>query len=286
MWIDCWLPLLQSTARMCCDRRRQVRAHALTYLQRSLLHPDLQFLTSHHWEHAFNAVLFPLLAALLQLGRQGQDLEEARVRVCAQILPKVFLQHLAALNRLTTFTALWLTILDFMDCYYKLNVDPLSEAITESLKNILLVMETSGVLLLGDDKSQLLKLTWDRLQLFLPHLRAELCIKQQQQGEEEASSLQQPQTVMQGVPVVTGTQSVASVPVTSEAVESSSTAPAIEQTSSPNAMSPESPPPSAMPVVDPPVSLPQSEEQTIPTPPTVPVAEGELSQTQQPQQAQ
>lgn len=50
-----------------------------------------------------------------------------------------------------------------------------AEAIPESLKNMLLVMDTAGIFQTGDDSdSQLWRLTWDRIGTFLPHLKEEL----------------------------------------------------------------------------------------------------------------
>uniref|UniRef100_H2ZA16 SEC7 domain-containing protein n=1 Tax=Ciona savignyi TaxID=51511 RepID=H2ZA16_CIOSA len=142
LWGKCWCPLLQGIARLCCDARRQVRTSALTYLQRALLVHDLQTLTGKEWESCFNKVLFPLLTKLLEnISPADPDgMEETRMRG-ATLLSKVFLQHLNPLLSLPTFTALWLTILDFMDKYMHIGKrDLLFEAIPESLKNMLLVM--------------------------------------------------------------------------------------------------------------------------------------------------
>jgi len=49
-----------------------------------------------------------------------------------------------------------------------------SEAIPESLKNMLLVMHTAGILQRDSDASQLWRLTWDRIDAFLPSLRDEV----------------------------------------------------------------------------------------------------------------
>lgn len=127
---------------------------------------------------------------------------------------QVFLQHLSPLLSLSTFTALWLTILDFMDKYmhadksdllvsglllqyllqesntseflhmYKINsmywvykhfFNLKLEAIPESLKNMLLVMDTANIFHTSEGgESQLWKLTWDRIDTFLPHLKKEL----------------------------------------------------------------------------------------------------------------
>ncbi|XP_071953967.1 Golgi-specific brefeldin A-resistance guanine nucleotide exchange factor 1-like isoform X2 [Antedon mediterranea] len=178
LWIKCWCPLLQGIARLCCDTRRQVRMQAFSYLQRALLVHDLQTLSATEWESSFNIVLFPLLTKLLtNINSHDPDgVEETRMRA-ATLLCKVFLQHLSPLLSLATFTALWLTILDFMDKYMHADKsDLLFEAIPESLKNMLLVMHTAGILSSEDqgDYSPLWHVTWERIDCFLPQLKHDL----------------------------------------------------------------------------------------------------------------
>ncbi|KAF4090294.1 hypothetical protein AMELA_G00050380 [Ameiurus melas] len=179
LWSSCWCPLLQGMAWLCCDARRQVRMQALTYLQRALLVHDLQTLDAVEWESCFNKVLFPLLTKLLDSISPADigGMEETRMRACT-LLSKVFLQHLSPLLSLPTFAALWLTILDFMDKYmYAGSSDLLLEAIPESLKNMLLVMDTAGIFHCADSRtgySDLWEITWERIDCFLPHLREEL----------------------------------------------------------------------------------------------------------------
>ncbi|KAM6916618.1 Golgi-specific brefeldin A-resistance guanine nucleotide exchange factor 1 [Xenentodon cancila] len=179
LWTSCWCPLLQGIAWLCCDARRQVRMQALTYLQRALLVHDLQTLNATEWESCFNKVLFPLLTKLLDSISPADvgGMEETRMRACT-LLSKVFLQHLSPLLSLPTFAALWLTILDFMDKYMHAgSSDLLLEAIPESLKNMLLVMDTAGIFHSADSRtgySDLWEITWERIVCFLPHLREEL----------------------------------------------------------------------------------------------------------------
>uniref|UniRef100_M3ZUN6 Golgi brefeldin A resistant guanine nucleotide exchange factor 1 n=1 Tax=Xiphophorus maculatus TaxID=8083 RepID=M3ZUN6_XIPMA len=179
LWTSCWCPLLQGIAWLCCDARRQVRMQALTYLQRALLVHDLQTLDATEWESCFNKVLFPLLTKLLDNISPADvgGMEETRMRACT-LLSKVFLQHLSPLLSLPTFAALWLTILDFMDKYMHAgSSDLLLEAIPESLKNMLLVMDTAGIFRSSDSRtgySDLWEITWERIVCFLPHLREEL----------------------------------------------------------------------------------------------------------------
>ncbi|XP_033468828.2 Golgi-specific brefeldin A-resistance guanine nucleotide exchange factor 1 isoform X2 [Epinephelus lanceolatus] len=179
LWMSCWCPLLQGIAWLCCDARRQVRMQALTYLQRALLVHDLQTLDAIEWESCFNKVLFPLLTKLLDNISPADvgGMEETRMRACT-LLSKVFLQHLSPLLSLPTFAALWLTILDFMDKYMHAgSSDLLLEAIPESLKNMLLVMDTAGIFHSADSRtgySDLWEITWERIVCFLPNLREEL----------------------------------------------------------------------------------------------------------------
>ncbi|XP_026134791.1 Golgi-specific brefeldin A-resistance guanine nucleotide exchange factor 1-like isoform X5 [Carassius auratus] len=179
LWSSCWCPLLQGMAWLCCDARRQVRMQALTYLQRALLVHDLQTLDAVEWESCFNKVLFPLLTKLLDNISPADvgGMEETRMRACT-LLSKVFLQHLSPLLSLPTFAALWLTILDFMDKYMHAgSSDLLLEAIPESLKNMLLVMDTAGIFHSADSRtgySDLWEITWERIDCFLPRLKEEL----------------------------------------------------------------------------------------------------------------
>ncbi|XP_060625194.2 Golgi-specific brefeldin A-resistance guanine nucleotide exchange factor 1 isoform X1 [Anolis sagrei] len=179
LWANCWCPLLQGIACLCCDARRQVRMQALTYLQRALLVHDLQALDALEWESCFNKVLFPLLTKLLENISPADigGMEETRMRA-STLLSKVFLQHLSPLLSLPTFAALWLTILDFMDKYmHSGSSDLLPEAIPESLKNMLLVMDTAGIFHSSDSRtgySDLWEITWERIDCFLPKLRDEL----------------------------------------------------------------------------------------------------------------
>lgn len=177
LWVICWCPILQGIARLCCDMRRHVRSQALNYLQKALLLHDLQTLSAIEWENCFNKVLFPLLSKLLDNVNScdPSGIEETRIRA-STLLCKVFLQHLSPLLSLSTFTALWLTILEYMDKYMHLErSDLLWEAIPESLKNMLLVMHTAGILHQGQtEESQLWRLTWDRIDTFLPNLKNEV----------------------------------------------------------------------------------------------------------------
>ncbi|CAG9864708.1 unnamed protein product [Phyllotreta striolata] len=177
LWTQGWCPLLQGIARSCCDVRRTVRTSAIAYLQRALLVHDLQTLTPREWEQCFRRVLFPLMNYLLQSAgtRDAVSTEETRIRA-AGVLSKVFLHHLAPLSSLQSFADLWSTVLELMDGYMHADgSELLLEAVPESLKNMLLVMEAAGVFDAPDgQKNALWTATWERIGKFLPGLKDEL----------------------------------------------------------------------------------------------------------------
>lgn len=81
--------------------------------------------------------------------------------------------------------ALWLTILDFMERFIKAaSSDLLADAVPESLKNMLLVMETAGIF--QEDENSITpntNLLWDltkeKLNVFLPNLMSDLFLDRQ-----------------------------------------------------------------------------------------------------------
>ncbi|XP_043480044.1 Golgi-specific brefeldin A-resistance guanine nucleotide exchange factor 1 [Leptopilina heterotoma] len=172
LWAQGWRPLLQGIARLCGDCRRPVRASAITYLQ-SLLAHELTQLTGVEWSQCLEQVLFPLFAQLLgQIApNDPTGVEETRFRA-ATLLSKVFLHHLTPLLSLPGFLPLWLTVLDLLRAFMHAdNSELLLEAIPESLKNMLLVMSSAGVLV---PESNLWAPTWRTIDGFLPNLRTEL----------------------------------------------------------------------------------------------------------------
>ncbi|XP_034951893.1 Golgi-specific brefeldin A-resistance guanine nucleotide exchange factor 1 [Chelonus insularis] len=173
LWPHAWRPLLQGIARLCCDSRRAVRTTAITYLQSTLLAHDLSQLSAVEWSQCLEQVLFPLLAQLLGpiAVHDSVGVEETRVRA-AMLLSKVFLHHLTPLLTLPGFLPLWLTVLDLLRAYMHAdNSELLFEAIPESLKNMLLVMSSTGVL---TPTSNLWEPTWRTINNFLPNLKNEL----------------------------------------------------------------------------------------------------------------
>lgn len=152
---------------------------------------DLQALTASDWEDCCWQVLFPLLSALIEEPTSADDalgLDEARVRATT-LMSKVFLQHLGPLSTIPTFCKLWTTILDFMEKYLHLNSGDLNESIPESVKNMLLVMETAG---LFKYDAHLAKITKEKLTIFLPHLAETVKIDAQFEQKPVAEIVREP----------------------------------------------------------------------------------------------
>lgn len=148
VWNDIWFHVLHGMARMCCNRNKYVRTAAINFFQRALLLPEMQLLQAETWYACYYRIFFPLLAALVDEAAPADQeaFEETRVRAFT-LVGKVYLQHLSALSKLSTFPQMWAYLLAFMKLYTSAanSSDILQEAIAESLKNMLLVMHTSSV---------------------------------------------------------------------------------------------------------------------------------------------
>eukprot|EP01117_Protostelium_nocturnum_P012824 TRINITY_DN4750_c0_g1_i1.p1 TRINITY_DN4750_c0_g1~~TRINITY_DN4750_c0_g1_i1.p1 ORF type:complete len:1400 (-),score=487.09 TRINITY_DN4750_c0_g1_i1:60-4232(-) len=168
-WTKYSLPILQQLCVLCQDQRPEVRSHAMSYLQRSLLSNYLLSLPPKGCLQCFDQVAFPLMQNLLDdKGLDPSGLEETRSRACA-LLSKLFLQFLHQISDLPEFIPLWMRILDYMEAYMKADIsDHLAEAVREAAKNILLVMTSIGFL---PKNGSLWNSTWERLDKFCPQLR-------------------------------------------------------------------------------------------------------------------
>lgn len=169
IWTDIWRPLLQAMGRLSCDCRRGVRAAALTHLQRAFLPANMATLGAAEWQSCFGEVLFPLLTKLLEpfSPMDPIGMEDTRVRTL-QIVAKTLLNHLSALSALDSFPGLWMLLLDYMEQYLRVDsCGNLNEAVPESLKNMLLVMDSTAIFAAIPE---LYEMTVARLNRFMPQL--------------------------------------------------------------------------------------------------------------------
>ncbi|GBP56447.1 Golgi-specific brefeldin A-resistance guanine nucleotide exchange factor 1 [Eumeta japonica] len=216
LWDVAWMPLLQGIALFCTDSRKQRKPYemlgqmapkrcarerderaicevansAVAYLQRALLAPGLQAMGGSGWEACFHSVLFPLLE---RLPRRADVTARANTIMC-----KVFLHHLSALGSRPTFAALWLRVVRVQAALVTGAPadEPLTEAALESLKNMILVMDSVKIFSNGDGYNELWYLTWEKIAEFLPNLKDELF----PQAKDPTAKTQPPSHIQAAIP--------------------------------------------------------------------------------------
>ncbi|KAI8823734.1 uncharacterized protein EV422DRAFT_618537 [Fimicolochytrium jonesii] len=208
-FFEFWLPVLSGLSQQSSHPALQVRVCALTFLQRGLLSPQLESACSggtdgvsqNLWAECFENVLFPMLDELLRPEMQKLDpmeMDVTRMRASA-LLCKVFLLSVPKLQMWRDFPTLWGRILDFMRRYMEAGTsDYLREGVQESLKNMLLVMSTLGVLYppaadAPQNQPNLWDPTWRYIGTFLPDLQSELFPPPTAPLQGDARVPQQPQ---------------------------------------------------------------------------------------------
>ncbi|KAF8577240.1 Sec7-domain-containing protein [Ramaria rubella] len=180
-WRSYSLPLLVSLGHQSSSASRDIRHSAMSQLQRILLGP---YITTNDNGHAqvdemFNRIVFPLLDDLLKPDvflRDPQGMPETRLRASA-LLCKVFLHFEMRLSKSKSdIRVLWIQILDLLDRLMNIDQrDQLYEAVPESLKNVLLVMNASEILIPPSDpdlRDERQKSMWaatqERIDRFIP----------------------------------------------------------------------------------------------------------------------
>lgn len=191
---------MASLERQSINSSREIRQVAITHLQRVLLgqYILLEDADQAQVEEAFNRVVFPLVDELLKpevFNRDPAGMPETRLRA-ASLLCKAFMQlEVKEGESQTDIRVVWIQVLDLLDRL--MNVDrqdqlvqtnifltiaihspltlPQREAIPETLKNVILVMNAAGLLVppsepdLRTEKQQRLwATTEERLERFLP----------------------------------------------------------------------------------------------------------------------
>ncbi|CAI7627566.1 unnamed protein product [Penicillium viridicatum] len=179
-WAAYWSPIFQSLTAQCTNPCRDIRHHAISTLQRSLLSAELISSDDEEWTSIFDEVLFPLVLLLLKPEVYHSDpvgMSETRFQA-ATLVCKIFLRFLDQLPNRTGMLPLWLRILDILDRMMNSGQgDSLAEAVPESLKNILLVMADGGYLVSPSQdpsKEEIWVETRKRLGRFLPDLFSEV----------------------------------------------------------------------------------------------------------------
>lgn len=183
-WTAYWSPILKTLAHQCLNPCREIRQQAFSSLQRTLLSNDLASTNHKEWTAIFSEVLVPLITQLLKPEVYQSDplgMSETRVRA-STLLSKVFLHYLVLLSGTNDLLDLWLKIITIMDRLMNSGQgDNLEEAVSENLKNMLLVLSNGDYLVPPSDnpdanprQEALWNETWKRINRFQPNLFAEL----------------------------------------------------------------------------------------------------------------
>ncbi|KAE8213264.1 hypothetical protein CF327_g3176 [Tilletia walkeri] len=190
-WKQIWVTLLNALMTQCLSSDRALRQAAITHSQRACLCSEVLPTAPVDVRPIFDQVLFPILEeftkpVVIQRDPGVGGMQEARLRVCA-LACKLFLHLLSPLSSSsdTDLQEVWLTLLDFFDRFMTGGKkDQLTEAIPENLKNVLLVMSASNILIppapagQPDERTKAQAILWavtfDRLKRFLPGLEEEI----------------------------------------------------------------------------------------------------------------
>ncbi|CAL1704279.1 unnamed protein product [Somion occarium] len=187
VWRQNCLPLLSVLARQSTNTSREIRHTAIVNLQRIILGPyiTLDPEDQSQIEELFNRVIFPLLDELLKpqvLLRDPMGMPETRLRASA-LLCKAFMHLEARESQKADIRVLWIQVLDLLDRFMHADRrDQLYEAILESLKNVVLVMNATDLLvppIPGEDtrdarQKALWAATHERIERFLPGFLADV----------------------------------------------------------------------------------------------------------------
>ncbi|KAI0256486.1 Sec7-domain-containing protein [Lactifluus subvellereus] len=171
------LSVLVSLSRHSASASPEVRHSALSSLSRAVLGPLVTVPRSDVAE-VFQCVLWPLLEAVIA-APSSADTTESRVRASA-LLCKAFMRFEISDNISgEDVTEHWAQVLDYLDRLMRTDQsDQLSEAVLESLKNVILVMHAAGILVPplavehGDTRDELQRQLWhvthDKIERFMP----------------------------------------------------------------------------------------------------------------------
>ncbi|KAJ3741888.1 hypothetical protein DFH05DRAFT_1503047 [Lentinula detonsa] len=186
-WEQLFLPLLTSLKDQSSNAAREVRQSAIGQLQRTLLasHPILDEADTTQVEQIFNKIVFRLVDDLLKpniFQRDPQGMPETRLRASA-LLCKTFMHYEVRESQSAShIRILWNEILDLLDRLMHVDRgEQLYEAIPESLKNVLLVMNATQILVppsADDQRNERQRTLWsmtsERMERFLPGFLTEV----------------------------------------------------------------------------------------------------------------
>ncbi|PPD87117.1 hypothetical protein GOBAR_DD15952 [Gossypium barbadense] len=161
------------------------------------------------WFQCFDHVIFTLMDDLLEIAQESSPKEYRKIEgtlvLATKLLSKAFLQSLQDLSQQPSFCKLWLGVLDRMERYVKVKFrgkrsEKIHELVPELLKNTLLVMKTTGILVPSDDLGgeSFWQLTWLHVKNIVPSLQSEVF------SEQELEQVQGKHQKKTGIPSTDG----------------------------------------------------------------------------------
>ncbi|PIN03359.1 Pattern-formation protein/guanine nucleotide exchange factor [Handroanthus impetiginosus] len=183
--LEMWMRLVQGLRKVCVDHREEVRNHAIMLLQRCLTGVDGIHIPPDLWLQCFDLIIFTLLDELPEMAQQHSPKDyrsiEGSMILSLKLMSKTFLQSLLDLSQTTSFCQLWLKVLSCLERYMKIRFrgkrsEKIHELVPELLKNKLLVMKTSGILVPSDPVGgdSFWQLTWLHVKNISPSLQLEV----------------------------------------------------------------------------------------------------------------
>lgn len=191
LWQSLWVPTLHALADIAKEGSQRASAQAFLYLQRLLLEVGTELsvpweqLPFPLWKECLEQVLFPLLrppttVAWLPPGDLVSEVVATRQANAAQLICRVLLTHASdwLQSSMDGFPVLFLRLLHIM-VSEAAGTGPASERLTESLKNLLLVISVDPIFNeLGSPKhgGTLLEAAWSVVSPTFPGLRQEVAL--------------------------------------------------------------------------------------------------------------
>lgn len=179
-WTNVHKPLLDALSQFCSANGSDVlRVSAIQMLQKTILSYNIKEFSRETTGEVFQSILFPIAQALGDSELLPDDFQSSRIAIC-KLLCKSFLNYMdTLLNLELSFHLIWQTFLHILGKYSKLegSHSALTETVLECLKNVILVMSTSGVF---EDRKvyecgeELYELTWACVDPVFPSLRLQL----------------------------------------------------------------------------------------------------------------
>ncbi|KAK8586829.1 hypothetical protein V6N13_085849 [Hibiscus sabdariffa] len=187
---EMWLRLVRGLRAVCLDQREEVRNHAILMLQSALGGVDGIQIPNALWFQCFDHVVFTLMDDLLEIAHGSSSKEywkmEGTLVLATKLLSKAFLQSLQDLSQQPSFCKLWLGVLDRMERCMNVKFrgkrsEKMHELVPELLKNTLLVMKTTGILMPSDNLGgeSFWQLTWLHVKNIAPSLQSKVFSEQE-----------------------------------------------------------------------------------------------------------